>query len=129
MRRRCWASTWRRCAGHCIRCDDRVNRNPVRWSLRLEHQLRPEYLSGSRALAQSCAFRMMSPGQDCERKKAMGARASTNAASRAVVGSIGIVLICTHAVFNVVVNNEVEFLIAKPEMGGQQTVDVVDQWF
>jgi hypothetical protein len=50
-------------------------------------------------LAQSCAFRIMSPGQALEQKKAMGARGNTDAASFVGSGSLGIVLVCAHAVF------------------------------
>ena len=51
-----------------------------------------------------------------EPKKALGARASTDAASLVAGDSLGIVLVCAHAVFDVVIDNEIEFFVAEPIM-------------
>lgn len=79
------------------------------------------------ASAQSCVFRRMSPGQDGEQNNVIDALASTDATSSTAGGSLSIGLVCTHAVFDVVVDDKIQFLFIKSEMGCQQSVNVVDQ--
>ena len=69
---------------------------------------------------------MMSPGHDLEQKKATGALANTDAASCAPGGSLGIVLICTNTVLDVVVDDEIQLFFIESEMAGQQSINVVN---
>lgn len=86
-------------------------------------------LVGPLLLAQSCARRIMSPGHDCEQKKPSGATVWQDSDAPRRRGLIGIVLVCTHAEFNVVIDYEIELFVTEPEMRSQQPVDIVDKRF
>jgi len=83
-------------------------------------------LSDPRDLAQSCAFRIISPGQDCEQKNAMGRAVISTALPHREGDSIAFARICAHTIFDVVVDYEIQLIIRKIKMARQYFVYIIN---
>jgi hypothetical protein len=59
----------------------------------------------------------------------MGWPASNATLPRWEGGSLGIVRVCAHPVFDIVVDYEVEFFVAEAKMRSQQSVDAINERF
>ena len=104
-------------------------RNNIRGTSRSMGVWKPpitDALSAPRALAQSCAFRIMSSGQALEQKKAMGARVRTDAATLAMGGSLGIVLVRAHAKAHVIIYDVINFFCCQTNCPANFSINFVD---